>query len=411
MRVLWGLVFLLSSCASLNTSKMTLFKVGHLFDSKTGTWLLRQTLLIQNGKIISLNPKTLPNDVQVIDYQEAYVIPGLIDVHSHLFLEDPTYARDFPQGLLDFVKNSTEISRTNLGLKRGQSLLSTGFTSVRDLGNHGNVNIQSIKSLQNNSMPRFFSSGPGYTPYQGQFPPGTSESVIQSEYSLISSVSITMKLNFDLIKVYADEDPNPNVMNAEVFKTMAQAAHSQNLKVAAHASLALGIQVAIDGDADTIEHGTEITKVQLQQMVKKGIIFVPTHADYLFMRKETLDLKQNYIAAHVEKTCQNMRLAQNLGVPIAFGSDNYFSLEKKGLEFGPATLAVLFAFHDCGLTSVEVLRAATFVAAKAMGLETQIGSIEPNYHADFIVLRGDPTHDLQELKNPLAIYFNGQKQL
>jgi imidazolonepropionase-like amidohydrolase len=418
MKFTYLLIFLLS-CSSLNQVKIekkyTLFKIGHLFDSVKGEWILNQSILVKNGLITEMNPGSIPEDTDVIDYSHQFVIPGLIDLHTHIALEDPTYARDFSKGLDEFFRKTSQDQRMRLAEKRGQSLIRHGFTSIRDLGNQGRITPNELRKLWKKEQgPRVFSSGAGFVPRNGQFPEGTSVEVLKEEYYLLTQ---TPDLTFghhiatgaDLLKLYSDEDPNKSFASLQVLKKWVRYAHKKGLKVATHAALTKGIELAIKSNTDTIEHGTDITEEQLKKMKKKGMILVPTHAQVLFLNPELNKYYSEHNKIVVEKNCKNIRSAVKNDVEIGFGSDNYFSLERENIEFGKANLKILLSYKDCGVGSREILMMATSVASKALGMEKLIGNLSIGHYADFILLNNDPLEDLKRLENPKSIYFGGVK--
>lgn len=400
------LLLLLLSCAGLSDKRGPVaIHCGHLFDAEKGIWLRRQTLLIQDGVIISVNPTRLPAGVREIDYSEAYVIPGLIDAHTHVFLEDPTYTADFAGGLKKFMETHTDVRRKEIGEKRLKSLLQSGFTSVRDLGNQGGIELSAV----NREGARLFSSGPGYSPRDGQLPPGTSDQLLIKEYRNLSD-ELPLKFGFDLVKVYADEDPNPSVARVEDIRKWVSWAHENKLKVAGHAILKPGIDVAIEAGVDSLEHGSFATKTHLRKMRKKGIVFVPTYADSLLLLPSLKSLRKPHTKEISDRTCSNIRSAKESGVTMAFGSDNYFSTDNWGISFGEGTLEILLGYRNCGLTPDEILQAATFTAARTMGKEGSVGSLREGAFADFVVLRENPSEDIDRLRKPVAVYLNGIRQ-
>jgi imidazolonepropionase-like amidohydrolase len=400
------LLLLLLSCAGLSEKKGAVaIHCGHLFDSEKGIWLKRQTLLIQDGVIVAVNPPRLPGEVKEIDYSQEYIIPGLIDAHTHVFLEDPTFTADFAMGLQKFMETHSDESRKLIGENRLRSLLHSGFTSVRDLGNQGGLELSSVKQ----DGARLFSSGPGFSPRDGQLPAGAPAQLLRKEYRSLSD-EVPQNFRFDLVKVYADEDPNPHVARIEDIRKWVNWAHQHNLKVAGHAILKPGIDVAINAGVDSLEHGSFATQSHLQKMKEKGIIFVPTNADSLFLLPSLNFLAKPHTRDVTNRNCKNIHMARKTGVALAFGSDNYFSTEKWGVSFGSGTLEILLGYKNCGLAPLEILQAATFVAAKTMGKEKIVGSLSEGAFADLVVLPGNPSEDIELLRKPVAVYLNGIRQ-
>ncbi len=396
--------FLILSCSHLTEKdgEDILVKCGHLLDPVNMSWLKDQSILIRNGRVVEINPQSIPSGTRKLDYSDNYIIPGLVDAHSHVFLNDPTMGRDFSEGLLKFTKTNSKKERLKLGEDRLNSLAWSGFTTVRDLGNMGAIRRDELPK----SGARIYSSGPGFTPGNGQFPPGAIDGA--GEYLPLKG-QFPETFSFDLVKLYADEEPNPVIADKKTFTAWVKAARARNLKVSAHGILREGIKVAIAGNADTIEHGTEISASMLHEMKKKGIIFVPTYAEILFNRPELKKYKTSYVDEVTLKTCHNIRTASRMKVKLAFGSDNYFSLENDKISFGEGTLEILLSYRNCGLSPMEILRIATSGASETFSNDNTIGKITPGGFADFIVLTGNPGVHLDELKKPLAVYMLGKK--
>ena len=398
------ILILLLSCSHLpdKGSEDLLIRCGHLLDPVNMTWLKNQSVLIRNGKVFEINPPVIPPGTRKLDYSEYFVIPGLVDAHTHVFLNDPTMGRDFSEGLLKFIKTTSRKERLKLGEARLNSLAWSGFTTVRDLGNMGSIKPEEFPQ----SGAKIYSSGPGFTPAEGQFPPGSKDET--GEYLPLKG-TFPEGFSFDLVKLYADEEPNPVIADQKTFTSWVKAARDKKLKVSAHAILQDGIKVAIAGNADSIEHGTEISPSMLHAMKKKGIIFVPTYAEVLFLKSALKKFRTSYVDEVTMKTCHNIRTASRMRVKLAFGSDNYFSLEDENISFGEGTLEVLLSYRNCGLSPMEILKIATSGAAETISSNNFIGRITPGSSGDFIVLKGNPAENLEELKRPAAVYLQGRK--
>jgi imidazolonepropionase-like amidohydrolase len=383
-----------------------IIRAGYLLDTQEGKWNKNQVFLIKNGRINKLNPQVIPKNVRTLDFSNNYLIPGLIDAHTHLFLDDSTFGKKFAKGLLAFCQSSSEKERMTLARRRSQTLLKMGFTSVRDLGNSGkDFHLEIDKSEL-----RFYSSGPGHSPLLGQFPLGTSEDVIYGEYARLDEKTFQglKKDQRSTLKIYADEDPNETLTSIDILKRWANKAHDLKLKVAAHAVHPRAIQNAIEAKVDSIEHGTFVTEAQLKLMSQKDIHWVPTTGSRVFLNTKLKVIQSEHVRHELELICKNIPIAHKLGVKITFGSDYYYSLEKWGLNFGEATLEALLYLHECGLTPIDVLRAATLNPAKLLGV-MDLGQLKEGYMADFVVLENDPLSDLSTLKKPVGVYLAGAK--
>lgn len=370
-----------------------------------GIWVNSQVLHEKNGKIIRMNPKTLPPKAEVHDFKTSYCLPGLIDSHTHLFISDLSYSKDFTKGSAEFIKATSLADRKKLGLERAHSLLRHGFTSLRDLGNDGGIDV---RNLESEVTPHLFSSGKGFAPLLGQLPTGTPDKILQQEYGILAGGPEEKLKNFefDLLKLYADEDPNPTVTDVKLLKAWVEYGKKKGLKVAVHGIFRASIENALQTDADTLEHGNEITTDQLKRLKKKKMIFVPSNSNALLIDQAT-SMNLIGVKEQFDQYCRNVKEAAKEGVEIAFGSDNYFSLEKQNVSFGEMTLKALIRSSNCGLSPAGVLRSATYTAAKTMAKENDLGILKEGATLDMVVLERDPLRNLNELLTPKKVFKSG----
>src|SRR5690606_7726032 len=151
-------------------------------------------------------------------------------------------------------------------------LLKTGFTSISGLGNGGAISLPVSKG------PRFYTSGNGFVFKSGQFPLGTDSKILNLEYRMMNEKSYEAigANKSGIIKRYADEEPNPHIVAAEILKKWVKRAHELGNVVAVHAILKDAIDRAIESKADSLEHGTQITTQQLEKRANEKIDWVPT---------------------------------------------------------------------------------------------------------------------------------------
>lgn len=382
------------------TDRDILVKADHVLDPNTGTWF-KKDFLVREGRVVEINPKVLRSQVDVIDLKNLYIVPGFIDAHTHLFLDDPTYGENFSNGLLTFYQSHYKRNRLDLGRARSKSLLKSGFTAVRDLGNDGGNLLTSLNHV------RFYSSGAGHSPKLGQFPPGTPDNIIFDEYARLNRESLS-KLSTNknkLIKIYADEDPNPTLIDSDTLKKWVERSHQLGIKVAAHAILPKSIDIAIEAGVDSLEHGTNVNEAQLRRMADKNITWVPSTAGAIMLENKFKRIRPAHLEKEMELICKNLQKAQKLGVRVAFGSDNYYSLEKFGVSFGAATIEALIFYKNCGISNLEILRSATINAAYVT--DTSLGRLELNSFADFIVFSSDPLRNIEALRRPSRVFKGG----
>src|SRR5580700_4058954 len=276
--------------------KVTLVKAAHLLDPRTGNVLSPAAVLIQDGKIKQVDAPAqleanVPKGVLLIDLGNATLLPGLIDSHTHL-LVDPTvqseaersrrYNGDFVPGLLLAIVESPS-KRVLIGAQLAREDLESGITTVRNLGHSGIDGDVALRDAINAGRvvgPRILASArklaqQGKNGYVQNLNPALANAILQQEFLGFTGVDQARQAvkddlfyNVDVIKVAIEDDTTVAEMKAIV-----EEAHRQDVKVAVHANTRGSIQTAIDGGADSIEHGNGITDEQLRQMRDKGMFF------------------------------------------------------------------------------------------------------------------------------------------
>src|SRR5262249_9315456 len=287
----------------------TLIKANRLLDPRSGNVLSPAAVIIEDGKIKEVGPPTqvqahAPNDVRTIDLGSATLLPGLIDGHTHLFLDIivPPEAESqrhengiFAPGLLLAIVESPT-KRALMGAHLALEDLESGITTVRNLGHSGidgDTELRDAIKAGRVSGPRILASGRKLITrgsYLQDLNPALADAILQQEFLLIDrpdrarqAVRQNAFRNVDVIKVTGDE----NLTGPEL-AAVVEEAHREHLKVAVHAVDKISIQTAIDAGADSIEHGNEATDAQIKQMRGKGMFFDLTPTSYDgFLRKLT----------------------------------------------------------------------------------------------------------------------------
>ena len=458
------LIVVLGSTAQLgaqSTAAITLVKAGRLLDPRTGNVLTPAAVLIEGNRIKEVgSPSQIkaPSSAKLIDLGNATLLPGLIDSHTHLMV-DPIYpaeverARRYNGGfasdlLLAIIESPSK--RVLMGAQSAREDLESGITAVRNLGHSGIDGDTELRDAINAGRlpgPRILASGRKLITrgsYVQSLNPALADAILEQEFLLIEGADrarLAVRQNefqgVDLIKVTAD----PNLTVAELAAVIEEA-HRAHLKVAVHAVDKTSIQTAIDAGADSIEHGNEITDLQLKQVRDKGIFFDFTPTAYgsfftrifegtiamsLIMRPERLgsdertrqryqemirvlqsgatfadaadereDQKYNSLVQHVLKS----------GVKFAAGSDMgwYFP----GKTRGQASISRFPILHQAGMPSLDVIRAITTNAAEMLGWQDRIGAIEPGKFADLVAVAGDPVADISELERVRFVMKGGE---
>ena len=436
--VLAVLLFVAGQVAAEVPASNTLVKAGRLVDPRTGNVISPVAVLIENGKIKEVGPASqmqtrAAGDVKTIDVGSATLLPGLIDSHTHLFLDiivPPELEQQrhsnglFAPGMLLAVIESPS-KRVLMGAQSAREDLESGFTTVRNLGHSGIDGDTELRDAINAGRvpgPRILASGRKLITrgaYAQNLNPALGDAILQQEFLLIGGADQAREAvrrnafqNVDVIKVTADE----NLTVAELTAVIDEA-HREHLKVAVHAPDKVSIQTAIDARADSIEHGNEATDAQLKQMRDKGIFLdlTPTFNDgfYLKITEPSIVISP---ASRADAASRNARRKQNYdqlvqrvlksGVKFAAGSDMCWFYP--GKSRGQASAGTLVKLRDAGMPPLDVIRSITTNAAEMLSWQDRVGAVEPGKFADLVAVAGDPLADITELERVRFVMKDGQ---
>jgi imidazolonepropionase-like amidohydrolase len=372
------------------------------------------TIIVREGRVEAVRDGLVAPDggARLVDLSKQFVLPGLIDMHVHIFNDDDKMRARLEQNNRDIEDNLL------IGVGNARRTLEAGFTTVRDLGS----DVRSVTALRDAILtgaipgPTIVAAGRGMsiTGGHGDGSNNTNRDITQivRERSTNNcngadecrrAVREQISQGADVIKFAATGGVNSNIagglnqqMFADEMKAIIDTAHMFGRKVAAHAHGQNGIKAALEAGVDSIEHGT-YTDAQTNALFKKsGAWLVPTmiapHAALAQARagarsKNTLMKAEEAVAAHGK----NIGAAIKDGVRIAFGTDTGVSDHgKNALEFALLVKA--------GMTPASAIRAATVDAATLLDRATTIGSIEPGKDADIIAVAVSPLNDVTELE-------------
>ncbi len=404
---IWRLLLLTIALAAGLAAQRTLIRAGHVVDVRTGQEPADQTLVVAGDRITAMAATAAtpaqPGDHE-IDLRSMTVLPGLIDVHTHL-----TFANDFDP----YARLSTDAVREALnGVRFAKITLEAGFTSVRNVGASGYSDV-ALRDYINAGYipgPHMQVSGPPLSITGGHcdnnFLPAeyhaTAEGVADGIAAVQQHVRQNIKYGADLIKVCATggvlskgDDPQASQYSLDELKALVADAHRLGRKVAAHAHGAEGILFATQAGVDSIEHGTYIDADDIAAMKQHGTFLVPTlylidwmrengHLPAMFQKK-MLD-----VSAVVQ---QNQKKAIAAGVKVALGTDA--AVYPHGLNAHEVEAYVT----KLGMTPLAALQTGTTHAAELMGWSDRAGTLEPGKWADVIAVDGDPLSDVRTLQH------------
>ena len=403
-------------------AKTMIIRAGSLIDGSGAQPKKNQTIVIRGNRIVSVGEaiSAEPADAQVIDLGSATVLPGLIDTHTHIFLQGEDPAEGGYDAQLLKRPLAFRAARATVSVRRA---LEQGFTTLRDLetegAGYGDVGIKQAIEEGYIPGPRLFvvtraiSTTGGY-PLEGYAPEVTvpkGAQLIDGPVEARKAAREQLDNGADWIKVYMTHrswlDAKGNLVSqptltVEELKAIVDEAHGWQKKVACHAYNGIGLQRALDGGCDSIEHGLDISDAQIAQMVKQGTWYVPTLSVYYSQwAPETTDEgRRDRKRAAVHGPSFNRAL--KAGVKIAFGTDagGFPWTEPIAQEFAREV--------EFGMTPMQAIQTATSRAAELLEMQGKIGVIAPGAYADIVAVPEDPLRDVNALKNVTFVMKDGE---
>lgn len=399
---------------------VVLVRAGNLFDSEAGRMVGPRDILIRGERVVEVGRDlTAPEGATVVDLSRCSVIPGLIDAHTHLLLEQRN-----GEGLSDVAARDQgvqgDVYRALGGARRARDYLEAGFTAVRDLGNSGQfLDLQLERGINDGLTPgpRVYGSGPGLAPAGGQLEPQPTDPhhLIAGEYRIINGVDDAraavrdaVARGADVIKMYPEATPQRTRLSVQEMAAIVAEAKRLGVPVAAHATSDAAIREAVEAGVTSIEHGYDISDETLRLMAAGGVWLVPTDPSLEmaveFTRSWPQQPPREEIDRHLQAARDRLMRAHRLGVKIAMGSDLYFPY---GPGRGVGSRATLDGYVEAGLTPSQALQSATWEAGRLLG-DDGLGVLRARSWADLVAVEGDPAADLSPLRNPRLVMKGGR---
>jgi imidazolonepropionase-like amidohydrolase len=396
-------------------SRRIVVRAGHLVDPKNARTLDNVVIEIEGDRIVSVGSGPAPPGGEVIDLSKFTVLPGLIDLHTHVLLNGDITEADYDWQLLkESIPYRAILAGRNAGIA-----LEHGFTTVRDLETEGamyaDVDVKTAIARGEIPGPRMQVATRAMAPtgmypllgYSWELKVPTGVEYVDGADGARKAVREQVMYGADWIKYYSDRSYRfeaDGVLHSMVNFTDDEAraivdeAHRLGKKVAAHAIGSDGIAAALRAGADTIEHGVGLTEPLMDEMAKKGTAWVPTIMVVAYVAPG----RGGNWPRMVELEKSAFFKARKRGVRIAFGTD------AGGSDWKELNQAREFQYYsDYGMSPMEAIQSATVRAAEVLGWENNLGVVEAEKWADLVAVPGDPLKDIRELQRVKFVMKGG----
>src|SRR5271165_242092 len=425
--ILLSLILLCVGASRAQISKtdatpLTVIRAGTLIDGQSESPRKNQLIFVRGVTVekVADGSTPIPAGARIIDLSNATVLPGLIDSHTHLFLwgEDPAKG-GYDANILN-AGISLRAARATYAAKRA---LEQGFTTIRDLetegAGYGDVEIK--QAIEEGTIPgprvfgatRAISTTGGY-PLEGYAPEllmPKGVQIIDGPVEARKAAREQLDHGADWIKVYMTHRSwvdrqghlvSQPTLTVEELKAIVDETHGWGKKVACHAYNGEGLQRALDGGCDSIEHGLGLTDANIAQMRRQGTWYCPTIAIYYTHWAPENTPAGRRDRARASEHEQSFKKALQAGVKIVFGTDvGGFSWDEPIAQEFPYMVKF-------GMSPTDTIRSATIAPAEMLDMPGQIGVIAPGAYADVIAVQGNPLKDITELGRVKFVMHNGQ---
>jgi imidazolonepropionase-like amidohydrolase len=405
---------------------VTIIRAGTLIDGVSSSARRNVVITIRGNMITDVAdggvviPTNLPADATFIDLSQATVLPGLIDAHTHIFLQGEVPAEGGYD--IQLLKHSLAFrsARATVSARRA---LDQGFTTIRDMetegAGYGDVGIK--QAIQGGYIPgprmfvstRAISTTGGY-PLEGyapeiEVPKGVQ--IIDGPVQARKAAREQLDHGADWIKVYMThrswvgkngELVSQPTLTVEELRAIVDETHGWGKKVACHAYSGEGLQRALDGGCDSIEHGLVLTDAQIAQMIRQGTWLCATLSVYYgdWAPADTPEGQRDRKRASEHEV--SFRKALKAGVKIAFGTDI------GGIPWAEPIAQEFPRMVDFGMTPMQAIQAASSRAAELLEMKGRLGVIAPGAYADVVAVSGDPLANIKILDNVGFVMKDGK---
>jgi len=400
----------------------TIIHAGRLIDGRSDEPREKVSIVVADGKITRIAEGYLEPEAgdKVFDLKEHTVMPGLMDMHTHLQSQfsKEVYTERFFLDESDYALRASVYARATL---------MAGFTTVRDLGDNGKTTSALKRAIDKRMIPgpRIYTAGKSIATTGGHADPtnslrgdfrrdaGPVDGVVNGADDARKAVRQRYKDGSDLIKItatggvlsLASSGENPQFTDEEL-KAIVETARDYNMRVAVHAHGAAGMKRAVLAGVDSIEHGTFMTDEIIGLMKEKGTFWVPTNMAGEWVAEKSKEagyfpeVVRGKAAAIGPVMAATFAKGYKAGVKIAFGTDSGVSPHGENAREFELMCAG-------GMPPMKAIQSATLVAAQLLKVDDKLGTVEEKKIADLVAVKGNPLEDIALMKSVKFVMKEG----
>ena len=402
-----AVLFALASMPAM-ADQATVIKAGSLFDSKSGRVTRNAVIVVEDERIVAVGGAglTVPQDAEIIDLSDSFVMPGVMDMHTHVVGNVDRY---FFAGYFQSPHRAT-IG----GVVNAEKTLMAGFTTIRNVGagDYADIALRNAIDAGEIPGPRMAVSGPSLGITGGHCDDNSlnhsfeerSDGVADGPWEVRKQVRKNVKYGADLTKFCATggvfskgTKVGQTQYTLEEMQAIVDESHTHGRKVAAHAHGNEGIKRAILAGVDSIEHASFLDREAVQMGIDRGTFFALDiyNTEYTLEQGAANGVPEENInkeRAVGERQRQSFTLAVEMGAKVVYATDSgVYPHGDNGKQFARA---VRF-----GMTPAQALMSATSLTAELLGWEDRVGAIEEGLYADIIAVHGNPLDDISEMED------------